>query len=409
MAMCSLLRVLVAASLTSVLAASALAAPAGQSTGPSKSEERARERAERERERERARRLEKLDKDDRAALTAVLDYALPTWTSGLDWIGEAPSTDAMRGKIVVLQTFTTRTGNSRGTVERLEKLLGEFSKDDVVFVAIHTPEGRDRAKDLLAKNPLSIPVAIDRDGAFCDAIGAFRRPVNLVVDRIGDVKAAGLTVDGVMDTVRELKDQPFDGATKPNVRRAETSSTPKGFPTFTTPVRSAMDLRGKPSPPLPKVNWWNGEPNITGKLIIVDFWATWCAPCRAAIPHMNSIATQFRSDVVCLGISDESPSNFDRGLRDTNLKKSDFEYPVGIDPSGSMKKGFGITGIPHVAVISNDGIVRWQGHPNELTADIVRQLAEANKEIARIATQADASRWKRSLENEADGGSQRRR
>ncbi|MDZ4752978.1 MAG: TlpA family protein disulfide reductase [Phycisphaerae bacterium] len=356
---------------------------------------------------ERAKRLEKLAREDREALADGLDFALPAWTAGMDWIGEAPSADSMRGKVVVVQTFTTKGGSSRAIVEKIAKGLSEQDATDVVLIAVHTPEGSERAETMIEKLKLAMPVAIDRDGAFCDAIGAFRKPVNVITDRTGDIKFAGLTVDGVLSTVKELTAVPFDNMSKPNVRKPQTSTLPKDFPTFRSPVRYAIDMRGKQSPPLPRVDWWNGAPNIEGKLLVVDFWATWCAPCRGAIPHMNQLAQSFRADIVCMGISNETPRNFENGLRDFNLKKSSFEYPVGTDTTSSMKNGFGVTGIPHVAVISNDGIVRWQGFPTELTADVIRQLVEANQALATIRADVGNDRWNRFLEEEKDSGSGR--
>lgn len=384
---------------------------AGQNSKETQREQKDRERAEKEQAKERAKRLEKLDKSDRAAVDSTLDYAMPTWTAGLDWVGgaKAPSLDDLRGRVVVLQTFTTKNAPSRAALERLAKALGEFKPEDIRLIAIHTPEGADRAATQLEKASYTFPVAIDRDGAYCDSIGAFRKPVNLVINRTGDVKFTGLTVDGVVASVTELVAEPFDPASKANLRKPETSKPPKEFPSFRTAISSAQDLRGKPAPSMGNVNWWNGSPNIQGKLVVVDFWATWCKPCKDAIPHMNDLAKSFRADVQCMGISDEANSKFERGLKDSRLDKGDFAYPVGVDPNATMKRGFGITGIPHVAIISSDGIVRWQGHPSELNGDLMRQLIEANRALLAHRGDADMARWKQTLDREKDDSGSRSR
>jgi thiol-disulfide isomerase/thioredoxin len=372
-------------------------------------ERRERERAEKDAAKDRAKRLDKLDRVDRAAVDRTLDFAMPTWTAGMEWVGEAkaPSIDDLRGRVVVIQTFSTKNAQSRSQLDRLAKALAEFKPEDVRLIAVHTPEGADRAVQMLEKNGVDFPVAIDANGEFCDAIGAFRKPVNIVVNRTGDVKHAGLTTDGVAASVRELVAETFDPAVRPNARKPETSKSPKDFPLFTNALPSSLDLRGKPAPGIGNVDWWNFAPDIKGKLVVVDFWATWCKPCKDAIPHMNELVRAFPNDVQAMGISNESNSKFERGLVDSRLNKSDFAYPVGVDPNGAMQKGFGVRGIPHVAAISSDGIVRWQGHPNDLTRDVMRQLVEANRALLSHQADTDYARWKQALATERDGGRRR--
>jgi thiol-disulfide isomerase/thioredoxin len=405
----SLARPLFAAALVATFAATALAVSAPQS-GKSK-EDRAAEKAEREREKaekdkakERARWIEKLDREDRVPLDEGLDFAMPTWTAGLDWLGgsKAPTFDEMRGRVVVIQTFSTKGSGGRSVLERLAKNFGEYKATDLLIVAIHTPEGSDKAESALAKGEYSFPVAIDRDGGYCDKIGAYKKPVNLVINRTGDVKYAGLTGDGLTKAVAELVAEPFDPLTKPNERKGETTKLPKAFPTFRESVGNAIDLRGKPAPAMGNVAWWNGSPSIQNRLVIVDFWATWCKPCKEAIPHMNEIAQAFRADIQCMGISDEANSKFERGLKDSKLDKNDFAYPVGVDPTGSMKQGFGIGAIPHVVVISSDGIVRWQGHPGSLSRDVVSSLVDANRALLSVRNEGSHDRWRLTLEAEAE-------
>ena len=67
-----------------------------------------------------------------------------------------------------------------------------------------------------------------------------------------------------------------------------------------------------------------------------------------------------------------------RGLSKKKLSPQSFRYTLALDPQSRMMSGFGIRGIPHVAVMSSDWIVRWQGSPGGLTSDVLRKIVAAN-------------------------------
>jgi thiol-disulfide isomerase/thioredoxin len=140
---------------------------------------------------------------------------------------------------------------------------------------------------------------------------------------------------------------------------------------------AAHDLRGKKAPDFAVQKFLTPEPDRKGKVVLIDFWATWCGPCREAIPEINALQKKFKDDLVCIGISDESPATVQQFA-----KKTKIEYPLAIDQTRQMHKAIGIAGIPHVLLISTYGIVRWQGFPlmsqDPLTEDIVKQIIDAD-------------------------------
>ena len=116
--------------------------------------------------------------------------------------------------------------------------------------------------------------------------------------------------------------------------------------------------------------WISAKPEMVGKFVLIDFWATWCSPCRAAIKELNELSKQFPEDLVVIGISDEKASTV------REMKKEVIEYFNAVDTKATTKKAIGISGIPHVILIDPSGKVCWQGFPfdeaDRLNADLIR-------------------------------------
>lgn len=322
-----------------------------------------------------------LDRDDRTFLDDNVGCAPPAFTDELTWVGEVPMAwEKLRGSVVVLQTWNTRHAAARTWPARAARATEDWRDRDVVVIAVHTPESADTAETFLERRPQKVPVAIDPVGTFCDALGAYKTPVNVVVDRAGTVRYAGLDEGGINAAVALLVDEDASELPEPKPRPTEEKKAepPAEFPTFNNNVGSANDVRGKTAPKLYVQQWITKEPSVEGKVVIVDFWATWCKPCVDAIPHMSEIAEAFPDDVVVIGISSENRDDLIAGVKTRNLR-SKINYTIAVDPSRRMSGAIGVKGIPHVIVLSSDRVVRWQGHPmSGLTKDVVRQIVEAN-------------------------------
>jgi len=90
---------------------------------------------------------------------------------------------------------------------------------------------------------------------------------------------------------------------------------------------------------------------LHSKIVVVNFWATWCLPCRAEMPILDAIYTHYANEgLVILSITDE-----DSFLVHSFLQSKSYHPPVLIDSGGSVHKLFHITGIPRSFVFGRDG------------------------------------------------------
>lgn len=95
---------------------------------------------------------------------------------------------------------------------------------------------------------------------------------------------------------------------------------------------------------------WTSE-SLRGKVVFVDFWATWCGPCRAAIPDLAQLSRAFPDDVVVLGVSNE-PAETVRAF----LSRIDVPYPCIAGKQAQLPREFrGVRSIPTVFVVDRAG------------------------------------------------------
>jgi len=140
----------------------------------------------------------------------------------------------------------------------------------------------------------------------------------------------------------------------------------------------AKSFLNQKAPDLVVEKWLTKEPDRKGKFVLVDFWATWCGPCRKAIPELNALHKKFGDRLVVIGLSDEPESKV-KAMADPVI-----EYFSAIDTQARTKKVVEVKGIPHVMLIDPQGIVRWEGFPlldgYELTEKVVEEiLAKGSK------------------------------
>ncbi len=102
-----------------------------------------------------------------------------------------------------------------------------------------------------------------------------------------------------------------------------------------------------------------------GKVVYLDFWASWCAPCRQSFPWMNTITDEYgNAGLVVIGVN----VDHERDLAQTFLQQNAADFQIVYDPDGSLAQKYNVQAMPTSILIGRDGKVHYihSGfHPNQ--------------------------------------------
>ncbi len=338
-------------------------------------------------------RRDKLTKSELAPVPADLFNSLSSWTGGAALTG-----DATKGKPVVVLAFQAWEPNSQKVFDRVAKLAEAHAAKGLVVIAFHGETRWDDAVKLAAEKNFKGLLAKD-DGKVRKALLVDGEPDLYVIDRAGQMRYADIETDSLNRAVeRVVAETPEQAADQPKAFRALLAKEKSDFERpgvannvlkksveFQLPdaglyTKAAWPEKNKDQnnlgandiqdQKLPNADafgqkeiWLTEKPDWNGKIIVIDFWATWCAPCKRAMPMLDDLAKVWKKDLVIIGNTGatEDQKTVERYLR----SKNELAYFHTFDDreKDTLYKAVGVRAIPHCVIISTDGTVRWQGNP----------------------------------------------
>ncbi len=138
------------------------------------------------------------------------------------------------------------------------------------------------------------------------------------------------------------------------------------------------------APELKVEKWLSEKPETKGKYILLEFWNTWCPPCRRSLANLNKYHEKFKDELTVIALCDETEEAV-YGMK----KEHGVEPPKcysAIDTTGFTKKKYGVYGVPHVVIIEPfEGCVVWEGFPGlkgyELTEEKIEKILSIGRKI----------------------------
>jgi thiol-disulfide isomerase/thioredoxin len=157
-------------------------------------------------------------------------------------------------------------------------------------------------------------------------------------------------------------------------------------------ARDKLEI-GSPAPELNVEDWVKGSAVTIekGKVYVIEFWATWCGPCRKSIPHLTKLQDRYGTDkVVVVGISDEHKDVVEKFVQ---KQGENMGYTVGIDRRNATNRAWmqaaGLKGIPAAFIVDRAGKIAFIGHPLDDSFVLTLESVVAGRYDPVLQAQAD--------------------
>ena len=368
--------------------------------------------AKRKREEAAAKRRAELEAQAAAAYKPG-DFPLPELNL-VDIDGKPITADSLKGKVVIMDFWATWCGPCMASMPHMKELYAKHHEADGVEV-IGMSRDRDEATLRKTKDEVGMPWLhyYDKDGSISKKFNVTGIPQIFIFSRTGEMLWAGhpMSMDEPLQkiladdsltakdfvkkddgrpksipavkktpamTPAQVKNDKADVGDKPTITPAA-AIKPMNVPKEVT-ERVLLDVGAKPQFSLTYLDGTTvTQDDLKGDIVVMDFWATWCGPCMAAMPHMLELQEKHGGKgVQIIGISLDRTEDI---LKDT-IKKEGMDWPQHYDPDRTITKQFGVRGIPTIYILSPEGEVLWRGHPMKMDEALNKALADFPPSVA---------------------------
>ncbi len=309
-----------------------------------------------------------------------------------DWVEEP--TEKLAGRVIVIAIWALESQPSVSQLPKLESLWQKHRDDGLTVIGVHGRGAGAEAMDLtVGAMGVSFPCGVDTKGDTVKAFGARFYPTLVAIDHTGVIRAAGFrpaALDRIVTRLLKERNPEPVSATPPPVdplfRRAWMEGDNAKRARLTPLLEQSV------APELGTTNWANSPPlsmaSLRGKVVLLDFWATWCEPCLDDAPKLNQLARKYEEQgLVIIGVCEhgklknpetEQPLTvLESAKRMADMAVEHWmTYPICLDSKYTARQRYQVDGFPDYYLIDRQGRLRAADIQDDSLEAVVKTLLD---------------------------------
>lgn len=300
--------------------------------------------------------------------------------------GKDFSLEDHKGKIIILDFWATWCGPCVLAMPAYLREFEQFDPNEVMFLGVNQAEATETVEEFVEAKGWDLDVIKDPNQAVARQYGVSGIPHTVIIGKDGTMK--WVHVGFSSEAAEQMREAVVDLLAGREVRQQQTEEVALHKSVGT--AAPGFELEG-----LDKKGYTLED--YRGKVVVLDFWATWCGPCIRAMPQYAEIMAKFDPEkVVFFGINEAERPEAVQAFLDNR----EWKLNVLLDRDQAVAKRFGVEAIPHTVIVRPDGTIEWahvgfhDSTPKAFENALRKLVGDPVNETGETATEDDSEQAK---------------